>query len=474
METTPDFVLFLGRFHPLVVHLPIGFLLLGFVMELVSRRPKYEALKGATSFVLLLSFAGAILAIVMGLMLSQSGGYDEDLLFWHKAQGIGMAVFTLLAWAVKTQPKVLRLPAVMQKAYMPLLVLAVLSLSVAGHNGGSLTHGEDYLFQYAPNGIRAIAGLPPKKEKRGPITDINEALVFDDLIQPMLEQRCVSCHRAGKKKGELRMDTAEELLKGGEEGPVFVAGNAAESNMIIRVHLPEEDEEHMPPEGKRPLTEKQIQVIEWWIDGGAPMDKKVAEMEVSDEIRPLLAAFQEGGGGLDEDLMTPKGIFAEQVAAADPGAIATLAGEGVLVMPISQETNFLRVTVNQDTTPFADTQMKLLLPLANQITWLDLRYATPKDFSALARLTNLTELHLEHSPIQDADLQHLSGLTKLEYLNLYGTEISNEGLQHLHGLTELRALYLWQSKVDSTGVKELMTVLPETEINLGWPMQTSK
>jgi Leucine-rich repeat (LRR) protein len=118
--------------------------------------------------------------------------------------------------------------------------------------------------------------------------------------------------------------------------------------------------------------------------------------------------------------------------------------------------------------------MKLLLPMADQITWLDLRYANPKDFSALARLNNLTELHLEHSPIQDADLEHLSGLTKLEYLNLYGTEISNEGIQHLKGLTALRSLYLWQSKVDSTGVKELMTALPETEINLGWPMQTSK
>lgn len=474
MDTTPDFVLFLGRFHPLIVHLPIGFLLMGFVMEILSRRKKYESLKGATQFVLGLSAIGAILAALFGWMLSQGGGYDADLLFWHKWQGIGLAVFASLAWLVKAKPKRIPLPAVTEKAYMPLVILAVLSLGLAGHNGGSLTHGSDYLFQYAPNGIRAIAGLPPKKEKRAPITDINQAMVFDDLIHPMLEDRCVSCHRAGKKKGELRMDTAEELLKGGDEGPVFVAGEAEESNLFIRVNLPEEDEEHMPPEGKRPLTPKQIQLLGWWINQGAPMDKTVAELEVSEEIKPVLAAMVEGGGGLGDDLMAPKGIFAQEVPAANPDDMAALAAEGVLVMPISQETNFLRVSVNRDTTPFGDVQMKLLEPLAKQITWLDLRNAVPTDFSVLAQLANLTELHLEQSPITDEDLQHISGLTQLEYLNLYGTEVSNVGLDHLKNLSALRALYLWQSKVDSTGVKGLMQTLPEAEINLGWPMQTSK
>jgi uncharacterized membrane protein len=474
METTPDFVLFLGRFHPLAVHLPIGFLVLAFVMELFSRRPKYESLKGATSFVLLLSVMGALLSVVLGLFLARGGGYDEELLSTHKAQGIWLTIITLLAWLIKAQPKWLKIgmPPVVKKAYLPLLVVATGLMAFTGHNGGSLTHGSEYLFQYAPNGIRAIAGLPPKKEARPPITDINQAMVFDDLIHPMLEDRCVSCHRAGKKKGKLRMDTREELLKGGDEGPVFVAGNAEESNIFIRVTLPEEDEEHMPPEGKRPLTEKQIQLLEWWINAGAPMDKTVAEMEVPEEIAPLLAAY--GEGGLDADPNAPQGIFATSVEAASPDAISDLVREGVLVMPISQGTNFLRVTVNQDTTPFGDSEMKLLRPLAEQITWLDLRYATPDDYSVLKELTNLTELHLEKSPIEDEDLENLAGLSKLEYLNLYGTEVSNEGVKHLTGLTNLRSLYLWQSKVDSTGWQELTTAIPGVEVNLGWPMQSAK
>ncbi len=467
MNTTPDFVLFLGRFHPLLVHLPIGMLLLAGVMEFMGRKEKYKALKGATSFVLLISAIGAIGAAFLGWLLSQGGGYDEDLLFWHKWQGIGLAVFATLAWLVKAQPKKLKIPAVLSKAYTPLLILAIFMLGLAGHNGGSLTHGEDYLFQYAPQPVRSIAGLPPKAEKRPPITDIQEAQLYADLVQPMLEQRCVSCHRAGKKKGDLRMDTPEQLLKGGEEGPAFVAGNAEESNLFIRVNLPEDDEEHMPPEGKKPLSEKQIELLGWWIDAGAPTDTTtVAQLEIPDYIKPVLAAF--GEGSLDDDPTAPQGIFAEPVAEPAADALGELAAEGVLVMPVSQQTNYLRVKVNQDTTPFANVQMQLLLPLADQITWLDLRYATPTDYSVLAQLKNLTELHLEQSPIKDADLQHLAGLERLEYLNLYGTEITNAGIETIKALPALKVVYLWQSKVDKAGVAALREAKPELEINMGW------
>ncbi|MEL6649917.1 MAG: c-type cytochrome domain-containing protein [Bacteroidota bacterium] len=467
MNTTPEFVLFLGRFHPLLVHLPIGMLLLAGVMELFGRKEKYQALKGATGFVLMISAISAIGAAFLGWMLSQGGGYDEDLLFWHKWQGIGLAVFATLAWLIKAQPKKLKLPAALSKAYTPLLILSIFMLGLAGHNGGSLTHGEDYLFQYAPQPIRTIAGLPPKAEKRPPITDIQEAEVFADLVQPMLEQRCVSCHRAGKKKGDLRMDTAEQLRKGGDEGPVFVAGNAEESNLFIRVNLPEEDEEHMPPEGKKPLSEKQIALLGWWIDAGAPMDSTtVAQLEIPEYIKPVLAAM--GEGSLDDDPTAPQGIFAEAVGEADASALGELVAEGVLAMPISQQTNYLRVKVNQDTTPFGNAQMQLLVPLADQITWLDLRYATPSDFSVLAQLSNLTELHLEQSTIKDADLKHLEGLQRLEYLNLYGTEISNAGLESIKKLSSLKVIYLWQTQVDKAGVEALREALPELEINVGW------
>ncbi|MCB0842980.1 MAG: hypothetical protein KDE26_06935, partial [Bacteroidetes bacterium] len=142
--------------------------------------------------------------------------------------------------------------------------------------------------------------------------------------------------------------------------------------------------------------------------------------------------------------------------------------EGVLVMPIAQDINFLQVQINRDTTPFGNEEMKLLRPLADQITWLDLRHVSANDFSVLAELPNLSRIHMENTSVTDADLIHLSKLENLEYLNLYGTGISNEGLKHLESLPNLKSLYLWQTKVDNAGAQALKEKNPNLDVNLGW------
>ncbi|MEO0472695.1 MAG: c-type cytochrome domain-containing protein [Bacteroidota bacterium] len=463
MQTTPDFIIFLGRFHPLVVHLPIGFLLIAGILEFLSRKKKYAAFRESVGMILFISSISAILAVVMGLMLAEGGGYDRDLLSSHKWWGFGVAGFSVLAWLGKTQPAWLPLKSMMQKAYVPLLGLGILSLGLAGHMGGSLTHGSDYLVQYAPQPVRSLAGLPPKKAPREPITDVQEAVLFADLVQPVLDAKCVSCHRAGKKKGGLRMDTPDQLLKGGKHGEAFVVGEKDESNLFIRVSLPEEDEDHMPPEGKTPMTEDEIALLAWWIDSGASLDQKIAEMEVPEHIQPVLDKLGDGTSKPGQD-----GIFAKSVPPADPAAIEALRAEGVLVQAISQETNFLQVVVQKDTTPFGDAQMQLLLPLREQITWLDLQHTEGDDYSILAQMPHLSRIHLENSPVEDDDLQHLTGLSELNYLNLYGTAVSNAGLTHLGKLTKLEKLFLWQTQVDSTGALALQKSLPQVEFNLGW------
>lgn len=459
MNTTPDFVLFLGRFHPLVVHMPIGILTLAFVMEILSRKEKFKALGEATSFVLFWGSVSAWAAVVFGLMLSQGGGYNESTLFWHKWLGIGLALGTTIAWWIKRKPKMSSL----QKVYLPLLSLSMLFLLIGGHNGGSLTHGSEYLVQYAPQPIRSLAGLGPKvAEEEIVITDINKAKVFDELIHPMVKQRCQSCHNEDKMKGGLRVDTREKFLEGGDDGALFVANNVDESLMYHRITLPEEDDDHMPPEGKRQLTEDQIAIIGWWIEQGAPLDQTVAEVGVSEEVREIL---ERQFGPMDE---AAQGVFAMQVPEADPGAIQSLAGRNGRALSIAQEQNLLQVSFVKDSTPFANQDMSLLMPIAEQITWLDLRNTNITDFSSLAKLPNLSRLHLEQSAVTDEDLVHLTGLEHLEYLNLYATEITDEGLKHLEQLPNLKTLYLWQSKVSEAGAQALVQKVSGLEINLGW------
>ena len=462
META-DFVIFLGRFHPLVVHLPIGLLMIAFVMEILSRRKKFEAFKGSVSFILLIGALSAVLSVILGLMLAEGGGYNENTLGLHKWMGIGVMVFSLFAWIIKSRPKLME--GGTGKAYIPLFALSAGLLVLTGHFGGSLTHGSDYLVQYAPQFVRSMAGLPPRSEDEPkPIENINEANVFADIVQPMVKSRCQSCHNEDKMKGELRLDTQEKWMEGGENGPIFVAGNPDESELYKRVILPEEDEDHMPPEGKTPLTDEQIKILHWWIAQGAPFDKKVAELEITEEIQPLLAKL--GPGGTIED--KPEGVFAKSVSTADEQAMVRLQDEGALVMAIAKDINFLQVQVKRDSTPFGNNEMKLLLPLAEQITWLDLRYAAPTDYSVLKELKNISRLHLEQTAIKDEDLAHIASLEHLEYLNLYGTGITNEGLKHLENLTSLKTLYLWQTKVDQDAAKALMEKIPGLEVNMGW------
>ena len=57
-------------------------------------------------------------------------------------------------------------------------------------------------------------------------------------------------------------------------------GDAAKSLMIKRLHLPEEEDEHMPPSGKKQPSAAQIALLEWWINVGAPVNKTVEQLKM--------------------------------------------------------------------------------------------------------------------------------------------------------------------------------------------------
>ena len=100
-ESPPDTVVFLGRFHPLFVHLPISFILLALLVEVLSRIKRFEELKPAASFVLLLGFLSALTASAAGLLLSISGDYGGSTLSWHKWAGISVTVLAGVAYFYK-------------------------------------------------------------------------------------------------------------------------------------------------------------------------------------------------------------------------------------------------------------------------------------------------------------------------------------------------------------------------------------
>lgn len=467
-----DWVLFWGHFHPLIVHLPIGFLLIAGLLEIDRLTRRNSVSPHTITLILFWSAVSATMACVFGYMLSLGGGYEEETLNDHMWAGIGVAVFAWLAWSVKSE-NLGRIFSFAQLVYLPALGIALLLLLAAGHQGGNLTHGSDYLTQYMPGPLRTLAGVPPKQKevKFEPITDVNQAMVYQQIVNPILHSRCVQCHNADKSKGGLRLDSPEMIKKGYEDGPVFVAGNSKSSELVKVCLLPEDDDLHMPPKGKTQLKESDIALLTWWIDQGAPFDKKVSDLKVNEAIRPVLASL--GGGGPVETGATsvaagpaPESpVLTMKVPAADPKVIDELKKLNLLVLPLSKEQNQLEVSA-VNARSFNDAQAAELPKLSNQIVWLKLGDTDISDaaLAQVAKLKNLQKLHLEETKVTDAGLKQLKGLEYLEYLNLYGTAITDAGLAELAELKNLKTVYLWQTKVTEEGIAKLKNAMPKLEV----------
>lgn len=106
---------------------------------------------------------------------------------------------------------------------------------------------------------------------------------FEKEIWPFVKNSCVECHtpehkdergRTRRPKGDLVITNKADFLKGGENGPVIVAGKPEESPFLSRTKLPIDHDDHMPPEGKADQwTDAQKALFEAWVKAGADFGK---------------------------------------------------------------------------------------------------------------------------------------------------------------------------------------------------------
>ena len=101
------------------------------------------------------------------------------------------------------------------------------------------------------------------------VLNANQLQELNINVRTILAHNCYTCHNATKTKGGLRLDKKEFIFKGGEDGPILVAGNPEKSDMIRRVKLPAGHDDAMPSKGKR-LSKEDIAMLEYWIQQGAP------------------------------------------------------------------------------------------------------------------------------------------------------------------------------------------------------------
>lgn len=405
---------FTGRFHPLLVHLPIGFLLIAVIFIWLNE--SYKIVKIS----LVLGALAAVFSVITGLMLESSGDYSESV-NTHKWFGISLAAASVF---------ICFFPADKLKAGSVVVTVLVFA---TGHFGGTLTHGP----------LLATSDIDAETPDINEL-DLNTAVFYTDAVKPILEARCYGCHGASKQKGKLRLDSPELIRKGGKNGKVIEPGNPTESEMIIRIDLPVDDEDHMPPKEKEQLTDQEKQLLSLWVASGGDFTKKLTELVDQKQLSELM----EGGTNQitlpDVDVPEP-----------DAALVARLTEQGVAVTPVAEGSNFL--TVNFVSVPDeAQTLLATLKPIAGNIISLKLPKTNVSDLSAISDLKNLTDLNLAQTKVDDHSLDAVSKCSALVNLNLSGTGVTEAGVNKLKACQNLKTLNLFNTSVQSVDLPGVM------------------
>ncbi|HLA54361.1 MAG TPA: c-type cytochrome domain-containing protein [Flavitalea sp.] len=437
-----------GRLHPALVHFPIGFLLLACFLQLFSGRTYVKSLAPATMLLFALGMISAIVSVITGLILSGGDDYESDAVNTHKWTGISVAVISVLMLIVYK-----KMAARLFSLFSLLLIVLVV---IAGHLGAELTHGDDFLSSAFKESNKGPA-IPP-------IKNIQQAPVYASAVEPLLKARCYSCHGPNKMKGKLRLDNPDFILKGGEDGKVVLPGKVDESNLVDRLKLPLEDDDHMPPRSKTQLTPNEISLIHWWIANGADFKKTFGQFPQDPKMKGVLAAIESG----TVEVAKAGDIPLEPVGKPDEASIKKLKEGGVTVLQIAKTSNYLSLSfVNQPSAP--DSILRILPRLQQQIIWLDLSDAKMDDakMKYISQLPHLVKLNLNNTKISDTSFGELSKLKQLKYLNLVGTGISSNGLKSLKDLKTLKSVYVYHTAIDRKEYPALKTLFKEVIIDTG-------
>lgn len=437
-----------GRLHPLLVHLPIGFLVMAFLLDLLSKFKGYRKVRSAVAPVLFWGALAAIASAVSGYLLSQEGGYDEQILNLHQKGGIATAVLACIAYLQRKYPLSLSKP-VRRSVSTIMITCLVILMTLTGHQGGTLTHGEGYL---SLDGVMPEAEAAVKAVRyQGPP---EEAKVYEDIIRPLLDAKCTGCHGPNKQKGKLRLDDMQSMLAGGKHGHLLDPGK---SELFRRITLPVEDKEHMPPRAKAQLTSSEIDLIKAWINDGSAEGKRVSGYEDQRIYISWLTQAEE----------EPEYVLPE-LPAASPATIDQLKAAGAVVIPVAVNSHALEINLSylKSVSPEIRERMQ---ELSRQVVRLRLSGCAIEDADMewISRLTELRVLFLDHTNVSDSGVGRLSLLPQLELLNLTDTKTTEKVLTELSGFPALRKVYLFGTKVSAGAVSSFHADHPKVLLDTG-------
>ena len=454
-EGVPFVFLFLGRLHPLILHFPIVLIILALLFEVAGR---FYRLRVGENTVLVLLAAAAVssfISIAAGFFLFASGDYSGNLMenhFWAGAiTGAGI-FFTLALFYIH------RSTTRYYYAYFAALLLTNFAVGYASHLGGSITHGQDYLTEHLRFVMHSFDGTEQKPE--------SEMLVYEDMLQPVFEAKCVSCHNAQRAKGDFVMSSYADVLAGGKGDTASVtAGKPEESELFKRVVLPEDHADRMPPEGKTPLSAYEIELLKFWIASGATDSLKVDNAREIDTVKkavegllPELAKYRRRSQILQVKLETLEKELAEVAQKLD----VTIKKDS-----LADDDLFL-IAMKFPPAPFTNDQFRELSPYFEAFSKLSLASSGIDDSGLyyISQMTNVRELYLQKTKLDGSGIIYLQNLPNLEILNLSFTKIDDKSALDLLKIRSLREVYLYRTNTSMQVIEALRKYRPEVRFLL--------
>jgi uncharacterized membrane protein len=419
-----------GRLHPLLLHVPIGIIVLAVLLLLLRAQFKSKQFVLLITYLLLFITLSAAFTALFGLLLAIGGDYGADTLQQHKISGLMLAWLSygvLLFYQSSSEIIALKHTSI-------ILLLGVVVF--VGHTGAGLTHGKNFIWE--------------PLQKIQPEPDPETVSLYQLAIMPVLEKKCFSCHNEKKAKGKLIMAVIDKFKQGGESGVAFIPGNPDSSRMIQFIHLPLKHDGHMPPDGKPQLTQPEIQLLKAWIKSGADFDKKISDYKPNDTL-VLLAGqntlfnvaqahtFKPASADVIEKLNTPfRTVFPLHVNS-----------------PALQADFFVKEY-------FEIKALKELRQIEEQLVSLSLSKmpVTDTDLKLLSRFSNLEVLNLNSTAIDGSGLENLISCKNLKSISLSGTQVTAESLKTILTLPQLKTVYIWNTAIDAMGKAELEKTYP--------------
>jgi uncharacterized membrane protein len=443
--------LFVGRFHSLLVHLPIGIFILAYLFEVLLQLG-FRSLIPSRKIIIVTYIVGllaGIVAAVTGWLLSFSDDYSLEALNDHKL--LGITTLVVMALVIIYQAKA---PAHRNKLKLLASTIAIIFTGLTGHFGGNLTHGPTYLVEYGPNIFKSDTGEALQTLREIHPDSLN---IYTDIVNPLIQNKCIACHNREENKGGLILEDYNDLFEEADHGKPVLAGNPDMSELFIRASLPKEHEKVMPPR-EAGFGYTDLQILRYWINSGADSLASFNSNDMTEELIRLVHRDY----GLD---YSPKPYYEKvEVDSLDEGLLAQLRSANFRVNYLGETNLLLDVEYRGDS--IGKDEIHMLNEVSNHITFLKLSDCNLSDdlLGEIADIQHLTKIDVSKNNLTGEMTPFLTKHRHLESANLNDTEIDIESLRNLLTQSGLLRVYVRNTKVAAEELPSLAQTYTEKEI----------